>query len=78
MTNLEKYDNMFLSNFPVKKEDLPGLKYRGIREWDSFAHMELMSETEEKFKINMSTKDVLEFSSYEAGKEVLLNYGVEI
>lgn len=78
MTNLEKYDNMFLSNFPVKKEDLPGLKYRGIREWDSFAHMELMSEMEEKFKINMSTKDVLEFSSYEAGKEVLLNYGVEI
>ena len=30
MTNLEKYDRLFLTAFRVKPEELPGLKYRGI------------------------------------------------
>ena len=78
MTNAEKYDKIFLEMFPVTKEELKGLKYRAIPKWDSFAHMDLMSTMEEAFKIGISTKDVLAFSSYEAGKEILLNYGVEI
>lgn len=28
MTNLEKYDRLFLTAFRVKPEELPGLKYR--------------------------------------------------
>jgi acyl carrier protein len=78
MTNLEKYDKLFLKAFPVTKEELPGLKYRGIKQWDSFAHMDLMNEMEEKFKISISTIDVLAFSSYEKGKEILRGYGVDI
>ena len=35
MTNLEKYDRLFLTAFRVKPEELPGLKYRGIPLWDS-------------------------------------------
>ncbi len=31
MTNLEKYDRLFLTAFRVKLEELPGLKYRGTR-----------------------------------------------
>ena len=33
MTNLEKYDRLFLTAFRVKPEELPGLKYRGIPLW---------------------------------------------
>ncbi len=78
MTNLEKYDRIFLQNFPVKKEDLPGLKYRGLKEWDSVGHMDLVGLIEEAFGINLSTLDVLEFSTYEKGKTILAKYGVEI
>ena len=42
MTNLEKYDRLFLTAFRVKPEELPGLKYRGIPLWDSLGHMDLM------------------------------------
>lgn len=31
MTNLEKYDNLFMKNFKLTKDQLPGLKYRGIK-----------------------------------------------
>jgi len=74
----EKYDRIFLQNFPVKKEDLPGLKYRGLKEWDSVGHMDLVGLIEETFGINLSTLDVLEFSTYEKGKTILAKYGVEI
>ena len=78
MTNLEKYDRLFLTAFRVKPEELPGLKYRGIPRWDSLGHMDLMGDMEETFKISIGTADVLDFSSYEKGKEILAKYGVEL
>ncbi len=78
MTNLEKYDDLFLQAFRVRPEELPGLKYRGIPLWDSLGHMDLMSAMEEAFKISISTADVLDFSSYGKGKQILEKYGVEL
>ena len=78
MTNLEKYDREFIRTFRVTKEDLPGLKYQGIKQWDSIGHMDLVSSLEEIFDISLSGLDVMEFSSYEAGKEILSKYGVEL
>ncbi len=78
MTNLEKYDNLFMKNFKLTKEQLPGLKYRGIKVWDSMGHMNLMEDMEDTFDISIDTPDVLAFSSYEKGMDILRKYGVEI
>ena len=40
--------------------------------------MDLMSAMEETFGISISTPDLLDFSSYEKGKEILAKYGVEV
>ena len=78
MTNLEKYDQLFIKDLRVKKEDLEDLKYRGIRTWDSMGHMDLVTDLEETFDIHFTTADVMNFSSYEKGKEVLKKYCVII
>ena len=78
MTNLEKYDNLFMNSFKLKKEDLPGLKYRSIKLWDSMGHMNLMEEMEDTFDNSIDTPDVLAFSSYEKGMDILRKYGVDI
>ena len=78
MTNLEKYDRLFLTSLKVKPEELPGLKYQGIPLWDSLGHMDLIAGLEETFGISLGTVDVLDFSSYEKGKEILAKYGVEL
>ena len=78
MTNLEKYDHLFITSFRVTQEDLPSLKYQGHPLWESLGHMDLMSALEELFKISISTIDVLDFSTYEKGKEILAKYGVEL
>ncbi|MBQ7796204.1 MAG: acyl carrier protein [Lachnospiraceae bacterium] len=78
MTNLEKYNKVFRGMFRKKDEELPALKYRGIPLWDSIGHMDLVGELEETFDIRMDTQDVLDFTSYEKGQEVLGRYGVVI
>ena len=76
MTNLEKYDYAFMTNFRASKDELPSLKYEGLGKWDSVSHMDLIADLEAAFDIQMDTKDVLDLSNYEKGKEVLARYGV--
>ena len=78
MTSLEKYNRLFREIFRKTDEELPTLKYRGIPLWDSIGHMDLIGELEEAFDIRMDTQDVLDFTSYEKGKEVMERYGVVI
>jgi acyl carrier protein len=53
------------------------LKYRGIEEWDSVAHMALVGEIEAAFDIMLETQDVLDMSSFTKAQEILGKYGVE-
>lgn len=79
MNNLEKYNNIFIVTFEVTKEQLLGLKYRDIQAWDSVGHMALITAIEDTFGITMETDDIIDFNSYEKGKEILnkLEYGVK-
>ena len=78
MTNLEIYNNAFIETLEVTEDQLAGLKYQDIEAWDSVGHMALMASLEEAFDIMMDTDDIIDFNSYEKGKEILAsNYEVE-
>lgn len=78
MSNLTKYAGAFISTFLVDEADLEGLKYQGIPAWDSVGHMGLITELEEAFGITLDIDDVIEFGSFEAGKDILRKYDIEI
>lgn len=78
MKNLERYNKIFMETFEKKEEELEGLKYRQIPNWDSIGHMNLIADLEEAFDVQLETPDMLGLTSYEKGKEVLREYGVEI
>ena len=78
MTNLEKYNEAFISSFNVEEEALATLEYQGVKEWDSIGQMSLVSELEDAFDIEMETDDIVDFSSYEKGKEIMMKYGVKL
>ncbi len=78
MSNLEKYNQAFVDNFGVKEEDLPGLAYQAVDAWDSVGHMQLIAALEDAFDIMFDTDDIINFNSYEKGKEYMNNYGVEL
>ena len=54
------------------------LQYNDIPEWDSIGHMTLISGLEEEFNISIDTDDIVDFSSFEKGKQILKKYKVEI
>ena len=72
MTNLEKYKNVFIESLSIKSDAFSEeIKYNDVPEWDSIGHMTLMSELEEEFKITLGTDDIIDFSSYKKGIELL-------
>ena len=76
MTNLEKYNDVFCKVLNISESKLAGLTYRSINEWDSVGHMSLIAGLESTFDIMFDTEDILDFNSYEHGKEILEKYDV--
>ena len=77
MTNLEKYNNAFVETLQISEEKLVGLKYQSVELWDSVGHMTLVATIEDAFDIMMDTDDIIDFSSYEKGIEILKKYNIE-
>jgi acyl carrier protein len=77
MTNLEKYNNVFMENLQITEDQLAGLQYQGVELWDSVGHMSLVAALEDEFDIMIDTDDIIDLSSFEKGKEILAKYGVE-
>lgn len=78
MTNLEIYNNAFKEAFGIEESELAGLEYQAIPAWDSVGHMNLIAALEDAFDIMMDTDDIIDFSSYEKGKELLAKYDTVI
>ena len=78
MSNLEKYNLSFTEAFMIEEHTLKDLKYQDIPEWDSVGHMELMTGLEECFNIEMDIDDIIDFSDYKKGKEILAKYNIQI
>ena len=78
MDNIDTYNKAFKETFSVKDDSLKkNLEYNSIDEWDSIGHMNLISALEENFKISFETDDIVDFSSYEKGKEIIKKYGIK-
>ena len=54
------------------------LKYNEIAEWDSIGHMQMIAELEDAFEIEFEMDDIIDFSSYNKGFEILEKYGIKI
>jgi acyl carrier protein len=77
MTNGEKYDKVFMESLSLPADQLnDALVYNSVKAWDSVGHMAMMAQLEAEFEIMMDTDDIIDFSSYPKGKEILAKYGV--
>ena len=77
MNNKQKYKDIFIKSLSLDiKKFSENLKYNEIPEWDSIGHMTLMSGLEDTFQIALETDDIVEFSSFKKGIEILKKYKV--
>jgi len=77
MSNSLKYKKTFIERLGVDDKIITDkLKYNNIPEWDSIAHMTLMSNLEEAFSITLETDDIVDFSSFKKGMDILGKYKI--
>ena len=79
MKKIEKYNQAFSLSFSIEVDSVNSdLKYESIPEWDSIGHMGLIAELEDTFEISMEMDDIIDFSSYNKGIEIMKKYDVDI
>ena len=77
-SNIEKYKAIFIETLAIDKKNFnENIKYNEISEWDSIGHMTLMSGLEEGFQISLETDDIVDFSSFKKGVEILKKYKIK-
>ena len=77
--SIEKYRNVFIKSLSIDSNNFKDtLEYNEIPEWDSIGHMSLMAALEEEFSISLETEDIVDFSSFKKGIEILAKYNIKI
>ncbi len=71
MSDLEKYDNVFMETLEVSADQLEGLEYKGVDQWDSVGQLTLVSALEAAFGIMLNPDDMIDLDSYAAGRTLL-------
>ena len=67
-----------MESFGIDESSLKDLEYNSIPEWDSVGHMGLIAAIEEEFNIMMEMDEIIDFSGYEKGKEILDNHDIKV
>lgn len=79
MSNIEKYNNIFIETFGVDEAFLNSdFTSESVDNWDSIGHMNLLAAIEEEFDITLEDEDLMGFQSYDSGKDILKKYGIEL
>jgi len=79
MSKVKKYSEIFKTALNIGDDKLnENIKYNEIEEWDSIGHMTLVAALEEEYKITLETDDIIDFSSFKKGIEILKKYSIDI
>jgi len=79
MSTKKKYQYIFIKSLSIDSNKFnENIKYNEIPEWDSIGHMTLISALEEEYKISLETDDIVDFSSFKKGIELLKKYNVNM
>ena len=79
MNNLEKLNRIFCENFSCDETALgAGFDKNSVEGWDSVRQLSLTSSVEDEFDIMLDPEDILEFTSYDNAKKILVKYEIEL
>ena len=79
MTNIEKSNDTFVEVFGVEIAVLnDGFSRESVDTWDSVHQLNIIALLEESFDIMFDPEDIMEFTSYGKGREILKKYDVEL
>lgn len=78
MSNIEKLKEAFVEGLEIPMEEVETATMESVVKWDSIGQMSLVAIIEDAFGIEFEPDEVMQFTSFEAGKEILKNHNIEL
>ena len=77
MANIDQYNNAFVEGFGVNASTLnDDFSKESVDTWDSVHQLNIIALLEESFDVMFDPEDIMEFTSYGKGREILKRYDV--
>lgn len=78
MTNLETYKNCFIECLELELDNVESATMETVPNWDSIGQMSLVALIEDAFSIEFEPEEMMSFTTYYAGLEILKKHGINI
>jgi len=78
MTNLETYKNCFVEGLELDVDTVEGASMESVERWDSIGQMSLIALVEDAFSLELTPDELMAFTSFTAGLEILKSHGVKL
>lgn len=77
MTNIEKYKNAFVEGLEIAADEVENATMENVDKWDSIGQMSLVAVIEDAFNVEFEPEEVMRFTSFAAGLDILKSHNVE-
>ena len=78
MSNIVKLKEAFVEGLEIPMEEVESATMESVDKWDSIGQMSLVAIIEDTFGIEFGPDEVMRFTSFAAGVDILKNHGIEI
>ena len=78
MNNIEKLKNAFVEGLEIPVEEVEIATMDSVEKWDSIGQMSLIAIIEDEFGIELEQEEVMQFTSFAAGVNILKNHSIEL
>jgi len=77
MTTHQRLTKVFVQSLELPETTgVEKLTYREHKSWDSVGHMRLVAALETEFSVLLETEQILDFSNFKQGLEILKAHGI--
>lgn len=77
MSNIEKLKKAFVEGLELPIEEVENATMESVEKWDSIGQMSLIAIIEDEFGIELEQEEVMRFTSFAAGVDILKNHNIE-
>lgn len=77
MSNIEKLKEAFVEGLEISIEEVESATMESVDKWDSIGQMSLVAIIEDAFGIEFEPDEVMRFTSFAAGVDILKGHGIE-
>lgn len=78
MSNIEKLKEAFVEGLEISIEEVESATMESVDKWDSIGQMSLVAIIEDAFGIEFEPEEVMRFTSFAAGVDILKSHGIEL